>query len=102
MLAFLGKPELKTFVLDQLAAHREADRLVKGTYWERGKGCAVGCTLESVRHFNGHARAKIDHGNHALYETELGARHHGAAGAWPLVRVRRRTQTSDRPTNSRV
>src|SRR5690349_7382454 len=69
MQAFNNDDGLKRFVLDQLAAHREADRLVKGTYWEDGKGCAVGCTLEAVRLRCG---KKIEHGRHALYEPELG------------------------------
>ena len=71
MLAFHNDPELKTFVLNQLAFHREADKLIKGTYWEAGRGCAVGCTLEAVRLHNGNANKNIAHSNHALYETEL-------------------------------
>ncbi len=70
MQAFHDDPELKNFVLGQLAQHREADRLVKGHYWERGKGCAVGCTLEAVRLRN--KKRRIEHGSHALYEGELG------------------------------
>lgn len=72
LVAYLGKPELKTFLLNQLVLHREADKLVKGHYWENGKGCAVGCTLEAVRHYNGNAGKSISHGDHALYERELG------------------------------
>ena len=72
MLAFHNDPELKTFVLNQLAFHREADKLIKGTYWEYGRGCAVGCTLEAVRLHNGNANKNIAHNKHALYETELG------------------------------
>ena len=72
MLAFHNDPELKTFVLNQLAFHREADKLIKGTYWEDGRGCAVGCTLEAVRLHNGNADKNIAHNKHALYETELG------------------------------
>ena len=74
MLAYLGKSELKAFVLDQLAQHRKADKLVHGQYWEAGKGCAVGCTLEAVRLYNG--AAHIDHGDHDLYGPLLG---------WPPV-----------------
>ena len=72
MLAYLNDPSLKTFVLDQLAMHREADKLIKGTYWDNGKGCAVGCTIEAVRLHNGNAKKKLDHTSHELYETELG------------------------------
>ncbi len=30
-----------------IRAHREADQLIKGTYWEDGKGCAIGCRYQS-------------------------------------------------------
>jgi hypothetical protein len=72
LVAFHGNAELKEFVLAQLDAHRKADRLVHGVYWENGKGCAVGCTLEAVRLRNGNADRNIDHAAHALYESELG------------------------------
>lgn len=48
MLAFRPNPSLKEFVLAELADHRERDKRTKGTYWESGKGCAVGCTLTAV------------------------------------------------------
>lgn len=58
MLAFLNDPKVKDKYLTRVVMHREADEIVKGQYWEGGKGCAVGCTI--------HSR------NHADYETELG------------------------------
>ena len=58
MLAYHNKPELKDEYLARLAAHAAADEIIKGQYWEDGKGCAVGCTI---------------HGSdHSRYETELG------------------------------
>lgn len=58
MVAYHNDPAIKTAILAQLASHRAADELVKGQYWERGKGCAVGCTI---------------HGSdHARYETMFG------------------------------
>lgn len=33
-----------------MAKHRDNDELVKGQYWEGGKGCAIGCTIYSGRH----------------------------------------------------
>ncbi len=58
MLAYHGDPRIKEKYLARVVAHRKADELVKGRYWENGKGCAVGCTI---------------HGSsHAAYETELG------------------------------
>lgn len=58
MQAFLNDPKIKTKYLARVKAHRVADEIIKGKYWENGKGCAVGCTIHSS--------------NHAAYETELG------------------------------
>src|SRR5579871_1929058 len=58
MLTFHGKQELKDQRIAQVRAHRLADQLVHGQYWQDGKGCAVGCTIHS--------------GEHMAYETELG------------------------------
>jgi len=58
MLTFHGKKELKDQRIAKVRMHRLADQLVKGTYWEDGKGCAIGCTIHSGRHQD--------------YETELG------------------------------
>jgi hypothetical protein len=56
--AFLGQEDVKAKYLNRVSAHAEADEIIKGRYWENGKGCAVGCTI---------------HGNnHAKYVTELG------------------------------
>lgn len=50
MLAYHGQQEIKDKYLARVRAHRAADELVQGTGWEDGKGCAVGCTLESYDH----------------------------------------------------
>jgi hypothetical protein len=50
MKAFHGSIELKEKILKQLVAHYEADEIIKGQYWENGKGCAIGCTLHSADH----------------------------------------------------
>ena len=58
MLSFLNDRKVKAKYLGRVREHAKADEIVKGRYWERGKGCAVGCTI---------------HGSvHATYETELG------------------------------
>ena len=41
-LAYQGT-ESKQSVLDRLQEHRRLDQLIKGQYWEDGKGCAVAC-----------------------------------------------------------
>ena len=58
MQAFHNDPAIKAFYLARVAAHRDADEIRHGYYWEGGKGCAVGCTLHSS--------------DHAAYELELG------------------------------
>jgi len=58
LLAFHGDPEIKTRYLHRVELHAAADEIIHGTYWERGKGCAVGCTVHSSLHAN--------------YETDLG------------------------------
>src|SRR5258706_14596134 len=50
MLAYHNDPVVKAAILAQLQAHHDADQIVKGTYWEGGKGCAVGCTVHSSNH----------------------------------------------------
>ena len=50
MIAFHGNPDEKTAILAQLEAHYKADEIVKGLYWEGGKGCAVGCSIHSSEH----------------------------------------------------
>jgi hypothetical protein len=58
LIAYHGEQSEKDAILAQLDLHRKADQLVKGRYWEYGKGCAVGCTIHS--------------GNHAEYEPRFG------------------------------
>jgi hypothetical protein len=58
MLAFHGDAATKQKYLDRVEQHRKADQIVHGTYWQNGKGCAVGCTVHSA--------------NHGAFETELG------------------------------
>src|SRR3990167_6515043 len=62
MIAFHGKNEIKEKYLQRVIAHRKADEIVKGKYWENGKGCAVGCTIEYSKSSDVHKR----------FETELG------------------------------
>ena len=58
MLAFHGKATAKEKYLSRVRQHRKADELIKGLYWQGGKGCAVGCTVHSS--------------DHSAYERELG------------------------------
>ena len=50
MKAFHGKPEIKEEYLNRIRLHRAADQIIHGSYWENGKGCAVGCTIHGSQH----------------------------------------------------
>jgi hypothetical protein len=57
--AFHNKKSVKAKYLKRVRAHKKADSIVQGYgYWQDGKGCAVGCTIEGS--------------DHSRYETELG------------------------------
>ena len=58
MKAFHGSQQIKDKYVNRMQQHIDADELIKGEGWSNGKGCAVGCTLNSY--------------NHKLYETEIG------------------------------
>ena len=58
MKAFHGDQKIKDKYLARVLAHQKADEIVKGQYWEKGRCCAVGCTIHSS--------------NHKAYEDELG------------------------------
>lgn len=58
MKAYHGGSRIKAKYLKRVQAHRAADEIKKGKYWEGGKGCAIGCTIHSS--------------NHRSYETKLG------------------------------
>jgi hypothetical protein len=58
MLAFTGTRFAHDEILAIMRAHAAADELVKGQYWQGGKGCAVGCMVKSW--------------NHSLYEPMFG------------------------------
>ena len=58
MKAFHDDPEIQKKYIGRLEKHYKLDEIVKGQYWEDGKGCAVGCTVHS--------------NSHNCYELELG------------------------------
>jgi hypothetical protein len=59
LIAYHNDQSNKDAILAQLAKHREADELIKGHYWENGKGCAVGCTIYSDDHMKYEAQFGI-------------------------------------------
>jgi hypothetical protein len=50
MQAFHNDPAIKEKYLSRVRQHIAADNLIRGIGWKDGKGCAVGCTLESYEH----------------------------------------------------
>lgn len=50
MQAFKNDPMVKEALINQLQAHYDADEIIKGVYWEDGKGCAIGCAIHSNDH----------------------------------------------------
>ena len=58
MKSFNKKTKAK--YMKRLQNHYDADEIKKGFYWEDGKGCAVGCTIESKNE------------PHKAFEEELG------------------------------
>jgi hypothetical protein len=63
LVAYHGSEKLKTRIMAQVQAHREADEITHGAYYEytgKLKVCAVGCVL--------HDR----YGGHPQYESEFG------------------------------
>jgi hypothetical protein len=70
MQAYHNDPALKEQFVTLLKQHQAADQIVQGTYWSDGHGCAVGCSIESLRQIKG--LRSVDHSNHALYEELIG------------------------------
>ena len=68
LLAYHGKPELKSQVIADMRADIEDERLVSGKYWDDYKGCHVGCVVM--------ARTGIQNDKyedwHAQYEEAIG------------------------------
>src|SRR5882762_7310068 len=55
MKAFHGSQETREFYIARIKAHRAADEIVKGQYWEKDddgvfRGCAIGCSLHTADH----------------------------------------------------
>ena len=69
MEAYHSNPELKAQFVALITAHEAADEIVQGTYWNDGRGCAVGCSIDSLNRITG---TRHSHGNHAAYESLIG------------------------------
>ena len=69
-LAYRAHPAItKPAFVEMMQAHREADRIVQGAYWDDGRGCAVGCGVHSCMALAGE---EIGHGDHGRLAELLG------------------------------
>jgi hypothetical protein len=84
MLAYHGNEAEKVSILAQLRAHHDADEIIKGHYWEGGKGCAVGCTIHSGNHAEYETRFGIPQALARLEDTIFENLPNGTAKEWPL------------------
>jgi hypothetical protein len=50
MLSFNNDPSIKSALIFRMDAHSAADEIIKGTGWENGKGCFIGCSLNNYDH----------------------------------------------------
>lgn len=81
--AYHGDPAIKARYLARVRAHRMADKLIQGTGWAYGKGCAVGCTLESYEHGRYPIELGIPLQLAHLEDRLFELLPHGAAMSWP-------------------
>ena len=84
LIAFKNTICTKPFILKQLRAHAAADEIVKGRYWEGGKGCAVGCTIHSGYHDKYESRFGIPQMLAWLEDCIFEGLPNGKAKAWPV------------------
>ena len=61
----------KAEFVKELRAHQKADNFISGSYWneEQQKGCAVGCSLESISRIK---KIKFSFDDHSMYPKHLG------------------------------
>jgi hypothetical protein len=84
MIAYHGNPKVKSNILKQLRAHAKADEIVKGQYWEDGKGCAVGCTVHGSLHAEYEPRFGIPQMLARLEDTIFEGLPNAEAKKWPI------------------
>ena len=82
--AFHDNADIKEFYLARVKAHRAADELEKGVYWENGRGCAIGCTLHSDSHGDYELRLGIPRALAVIEETIFEALATRDAKDWPV------------------
>jgi len=84
MIAYHNDPKIKADILAQLETHAAADQIVKGQYWQDGKGCAIGCTIHSNDHMEYEARFGIPVMLARLEDCIFEGLPNDAAKTWPI------------------
>jgi hypothetical protein len=84
MLAFRNTTVTKPAIMRQLLAHAKADEFTKGTYWQDGKGCAVGCTIHGNNHAEYESRFGIPQMLARLEDAIFEALPNAKAKKWPI------------------
>lgn len=69
MRTFPNPAVTKAAFLAIMQEHAKQDRIVKGKYWENGKGCDIGCGVETINHLLG---IHEDHKGHNVVADTLG------------------------------
>lgn len=84
MIAYHNDSKIKSNILRVLRAHYDHDDFVKGIYWQNGKGCAVGCTIQSGRHIEYESRFGIPVALARLEDSIFEGLPNEQAKEWPL------------------
>ena len=85
MQAFHNDVNIKNKLIDQLQAHYDADEIIKGVYWEGGKGCAIGCAIHSNDHSLYEERFAIPKWLSKVQDVIFEGLPNQKAKEWPLI-----------------
>ena len=88
MIAFHNDQKIKKKYLDRVRKHYKLDEIVKGKYWEEGKGCAVGCTIHSNQHKRFESELGIPEWLARVEDTIFERLPNKRAKEWPLELLR--------------
>ena len=83
-LAYNSDPARKAAILAAMRADIAADRLVKGQYWQDGKGCAIGCLVRGSSHDDAAALVRMPVELAGLFDAIFEGLPNGEAMAWPV------------------
>ena len=84
LIAYHGSIAEKRAALKQIKAHAKADEIVKGQYWENGRGCAIGCQIHSGKHSEYEPRFGIPIQLAHLEDQIFESLNNGESKTWPI------------------